>query len=332
MTEAATQQGAAEPQGAAAPVEDFDSSLAASMAQNMKPRNSEPQSEAVDEEAEQPAFQDGGEPTQADDAKEAKQEASTADTELVVKIDGQEKRVKQSELIAHYQKGEAASKRFEEAATVRRAAEQAQAQIAQERTQLGEALQHYAQQLQSLQQAQQPDWDRLLQEDPTEFQRQRYHHEQRQAQLQQAQAAQAYLMQQQAAEQAQQVQRRVAENAGKLLDALPDWKDSAKATAEKSLIRESLAQVGFSADEIEGLIDHRMVLVARKAALFDRMQADQAKAKTQVTQKLANLPPPRVERPGVGDSNPTDGRLRAMKSLNKTGSLRDAASVLQHLL
>lgn len=87
-------------------------------------------------------------PPQAQDAKpEAAQKAQDAqpqaadDPVLTVKVNGAEKQVKQSELIAHYQKGDASAKRFEEAAQVRRQAEQLQATLSAERQQLAEALQ-----------------------------------------------------------------------------------------------------------------------------------------------------------------------------------------------
>lgn len=270
---------------------------------------------------------------QREDTKPAADKQDAADPVLTVKVNGEEKAVKQSELIAHYQKGDASAKRFEEAAQIRRAAEQVQAQAAQERQHLQQALQVYSEQLQALQAAQQPDWKHLLDNDPAEFQRQRFHFEQRQAQMQQAQAAQAHLMQQQQALQEQQRQEAMAQEAQKLLEKLPDWQDAEKAKAGRAALRESLQAFGFNDAEIGGLSDHRMVLVAHKAMLYDQLMAQQAKAREQVPAKLEKLPPPRMERPGGGEGiSPTDGRTKAMQRLNKSGSPRDAAAVIAHLL
>lgn len=291
------------------------------------PENTEPDDEERDDELDDGSTDDPQARQSEDatpDAEEAKPDESK-ELEFVVKIDGEERKVKQADLIAGYQKGEAASKRFEEAAQVRKQAET-------ERVHLAQALQHYTQQLQAIQQAQEPDWESLLQTDPTEYLRQQHSHNQRQAQLMQAQAAQAHLAQQQQAERMQELARLRAEQAEALMKVLPEWRDTAKAKTEIEGVRASLSKVGFNADEIEGLMDHRMVLVARKAMLYDQMAAKSSQDGQQLNQKLAKLPPPRVERPGSGEVGLTDGRTRAMKQLNSSGSLRDAASVIAHLL
>lgn len=275
--------------------------------------------------------EDGPQARQPDDAKPDTQgdDAQAADPVMTVKIDGEERQVTRSELIAGYQKGQAAAKRFEEAATLRKSVEQQAAQTAQERAHLRDALTHYTQQLQTLQRAQEPDWQALLETDPTEFQRQRFFFEQRQAQMQQAQAAQAYLTQQQQAEQHQLRNARLGDEVQKLIEALPDWKDPAKAESERAALHVSLKSSGFTPDEIEGLTDHRHVVVARKAMLYDQMMAKQAQAGQTLTQKLAKVPPARAERPGGGaEPNLTDGRTRNMKALNRSGRIEDAAAVL----
>lgn len=278
---------------------------------------------------------DGPALPQADDAKpDASQqpEEQAADPVLTVKVNGAEKQVKQSELIAHYQKGDASAKRFEEAAQVRRQAEQLQASLNQERQQLAEALQTYTHHIQALQGANQPDWERLLQDDPTEYVRQRHVHDQRMAQMQQAQAAQAYLQQQH--EQTAQQQRAawLQAEAAKLADALPEWTDPQKGQAGRLAVREHLLKAGFQAGEVDALSDHRMVLVAHKAMLYDQLVAQQAAARQNVQTKLSNTPPARVERPGSGDISPTDGRTQAMRRLNRSNSARDAAAVIAHLI
>lgn len=311
--------------------ESFDSDMADLLAQTLESGQGDgalqgtgDQTDSADDDADTAPQE-----RQADDGKDAA--AQEADPEIAVKIDGAEKRVKQSELIAHYQKGEAASKRFEEAAALRRATEQEQVRITEERQHLGEALQHYTQQIQAMQQVQQTDWDQLLQDDPAEFQRQRFHFERQQAQLAQAQAAQAHLAQQQAALQEQQMRQRVQSESARLAEVLPEWSDPAKAKEEAAAIRQSLAGLGYTDAELDALNDHRAVIVARKAMLYERMVAQQRAASQQVSTKLASLPPTRVEKPGGGETaNPTDGRTRAMRNLSRSGSVQDATEVLKH--
>jgi hypothetical protein len=70
--------------------------------------------------------------------------------------------------------------------------------------------------------------------------------------------------------------------------------------------------------------DHRLVLVSRKAMLYDQMMAKASAA----AKKVANLPQ-KVERPGASHTNPSDGRTVAMKRLSSSGSLQDAAKALE---
>lgn len=273
---------------------------------------------------------------QADDATDEQgqddEQRAETEPEHAVKIDGQERRVKLSELIASYQKGEASGKRFEEAAAARREVEQHRTQVTAERQALSQALQHYTQQLAAMQQQSQPNWEQLLAQDPVEFQRQRYYYEQRSQQLQQAQAAQAYLAQQQQAQVQQESQQRLLAEAQRMVEAIPEWRDAAKAAEGRKELRESLAKGGFTESEIDSIADHRMVMVARKAMLYDRLVADQKAAMSAASNKLQKLPPARVERPGTGGANAPDGRARAMQRLNRSGSVDDAAAYIATLL
>lgn len=344
MSEAATPTGAqsqgqqASPAGgndnASTSDADLAAHLSAMIGDDEPPSNSDSIDAALGAEEEEQGSDEGPQSRQPEDAtpEAPASDEQTADPVVTVKIDGETRQIKQSELIAGYQKGEAASKRFEEAAQLRKSVEQERAQTAQERAHLAEALQHYTQQLQAFQQSQEPNWAQLLEADPTEFQRQRFHFEQRQAQLQQAQAAQAHLMQLQQAESQQRMMQTLQEQQAKLLEALPEWRDSAKFKSEIGELRGALSKTGFSDSEIEGLTDHRMVIVARKAMLYDQMVAKQAQAGKQLGSKLEKLPPVRVERPGAGEISLTDGRTRAMRQLSKTASARDAAGLIESLL
>ncbi len=113
-----------------------------------------------------------------------------------------------------------------------------------------------------------------------------------------------------------------------MLDKLPDWKDADKAKAEQGRVREYLKNQGFTDDEVGGVSDHRAVLMARKAMLFDDLQAKAAAN----ADKVKNLPAPKVLQPGGREVGATDGRTRAMKNLAKTGSTDAAADVLMALM
>lgn len=210
-----------------------------------------------------------------------------------VKINGEERQVSREQLIRDYQTSQAANQRFEEAAKVRQQYEAQQAQLHQERQQLGAALQAYQQQLQQLI-AQPPD-PKLLDSDPVEFLKQQQSYNTRVSQWQQAQAAQAYLQQQQEAEMTQRQEAFLAEQSRMLTQAIPEWSDGKKAQAEKAELRDYLTKLGFKADEVGRVADHRQVVLARKAMMFDKLVAQRDSAAKQVK----TLPPVRVEKPGA---------------------------------
>jgi hypothetical protein len=283
-------------------------------------------SEMVDgSETSEEGGDEGGEEVEAQ--PEEAQPETPEEEKYVIKVDGEERTLTKAELIAEAQKSAAANKRFEEAAALRKQAEAERAPLQQERAQLKQVLDTFVPQMQALMQAEQPNWEHLLANDPHEYMRQRHVFEQRAVQLQQAQAAQAYLTQQQQTEAAQQAQVRIDEEGRKLRDALPDWKDPAKAAEGAKAITEYLTKTsGFDASELNGINDHRLLVVADKARRYDELMKQQAQA----AQKVGKLPA-KVEKPGTG-VKPGDGRTEAMRRLKQTGSVDAGAAALMQFL
>lgn len=273
------------------------------------------QPDAPDTAEAQPEQPQGDAPQEVDDPN---------DPVIKLKVDGEERELKQSELIAQAQKYLAGDKRLEEAANIRKQLEPEFQAVQQERQQLKQALEFYVPALTELLQLQAPDPE-LINTDPQEYMRQSYQHQQRLNQFQQAQAAQAALTQAEQAQQARQMQALAAEEQQKLLQVLPDWKDQAKAKAEATAIDGYLQKEGFDDMERNGLMDHRMIVVARKAMLYDQLMAQKSTAQ----QRVKGVPP-RVERPGVADTRvPQDeARKAALAKFSKQPSIDTLADLL----
>jgi hypothetical protein len=180
-----------------------------------------------------------------------------------------------------------------------------------------------------VQQVAQPniDWDRLYQEDPIEWVRQREVMRDNQDRAAAIQSEQQRLNQLSQQEQAQLMQQRLQHEQEALLAAIPDWKDPKKAQAEKALLVEFGQRVGFTPDELKNVVDHRAVLMLRKAALYDQMMS-----------KRGNIKPvtnngPRPAKPGAAGrvSNTTEA-VRAQQRVAKTGRVDDAANAIFQLL
>ena len=113
---------------------------------------------------------------------------------------------------------------------------------------------------------------------------------------------------------------------------MPDWSDPEKAQAAMTETQQFLASSDFTVDEINGISDHRHLLVAWQAAQWVKLQKNAPKKLA----KLRGLPKPKsVLRSGARREASGDARKQAQKNfdrLKKTGSERDAARLMEELL
>lgn len=270
------------------------------------------------------------EATQADPDTETVEEEATAEPEKVtIEVDGKTVELTKAELADYYKNGLRQAdytKKTMEVAEQRKAAELQAAQALQERQKYAQGLQQAQNVLQAqLHEQSQIDWNKLLETDPVEYLKQQHLANARQAQLARIGQEQQQLHARHQAEQAAQMESFLRTQQEELLAKLPEWKDETKGAAERQAIKAYLKNdVGLEDALIDNITDHRLVIVSRKAMLYDQMMT-KAKAAAKQVQNL----PQRVERPGVADTNPSDGRTVAMKRLAKSGSLQDAAKALE---
>ena len=264
---------------------------------------------------------DGEQLEESEDSEEEK-----PDQTFTVRVDGTEVSVTLDELQKGYSRTQDYTRKTQQIAEIRRQVESEAEAIRAERSQYAQLLGALESQVQ---QAAQPniDWDRLYQEDPIEWVRQKEVMRENQAKSQAIQFEQQRLMQISQQEQAQQMQSFLAQQRDELLKVLPDWKDPNKAKKEKELLIDFGQKAGFSADELKNIFDHRVVNVLRKAALYE-----------QIMSKRTNIKPvtnngPRPAKPGAaGRVSTTNEATRAKQRLAKTGRVNDAASAIELLL
>lgn len=258
------------------------------------------------------------------EAQETEQESEPM---VTVKIDGKEVEIPLKEALNGYQRQADYTKKTQEVATERKEVEAERERIQAERNHYAQNLSRMQAQLESgLQEQQQIDWQRLIDENPQEYLKQTHLAQSRQAQLQQVYAEQQKLA---AITQAEAQQRHVSflqQQQEELLAKLPDWKDEAKAKAEKTALREYLLSQGYKEQDVAAVADHKAVLMARKAMLYDQMISKANAA----AKKVASVP--RIERPGTGVNPGIDKRGAAYQRLGKSGSIDDAAAVFASLL
>jgi hypothetical protein len=209
-----------------------------------------------------------------DDLTDSAHESETPPADLyTVKINGEEKQVTRDELIANYQKEQAAAKRFEEAAQIRKEAETQREQYTQHQQLLSKAVERLESQIQLFANEGQPDWQNLLENNPHEYLKQQEIFKQRQTAMYEAQQAKAYLQQQQAHEQQQQLQQHLAKESERLVnDLIPEWKNPEVRQKDEQELISYLRDTGYSDQDLINLNHSRAdnIVLARKAMLYDR--------------------------------------------------------------
>jgi hypothetical protein len=264
---------------------------------------------------------DGEQLEESEDSDEEK-----PDQTFTVKVDGTEVTVTLDELQKGYSRTQDYTRKTQQIAEIRRQVESEAEAIRAERSQYAQLLGALESQVQ---QAAEPqvDWDRLYQEDPIEWVRQKEVVRENQAKSQAIQFEKQRLAEISQQEQAQQMQSYLAQQRDELLKVLPDWKDPNKAKKEKELLIDFGQKAGFSTDELVNIFDHRVVNVLRKAALYEQMMT-----------KRQNIKPvtnngPRPAKPGAaGRISTTSEATRAKQRLAKSGRVNDAASAIELLL
>lgn len=91
-----------------------------------------------------------------------------------------------------------------------------------------------------------------------------------------------------------ELKERTASEAKKLLEALPDWQDPIKLKADQALIDDYLATNQFSDNDVNSLVSHKLMIMARDAALYHKLKKGSADVEKQV-QKAPNVIKARVK-------------------------------------
>jgi hypothetical protein len=210
-------------------------------------------------------------------------------------------------------------------------------EVAETRKQVEAATQQITQQAQTLQQQLQiaravveahmpprPD-PALLQFDPTGYYQQEKTWELAAGKLQQIAQAQVELGQRAQYEQSRVLQDYVGKEQGKLLEAMPELKDESKRKAVyEELISGLSTHYGLSAEEVSRVHNHQLVIMARDAIAYRKLQA----AKPQAKAKAADAPPVVKPTARAPYGSVKEERFKSgVKALRQTGR-RDVAERL----
>lgn len=250
--------------------------------------------------------------------------------DIGVKVNGETSKAKLTDLVKSYQIQQAAEQRLTDAKEKSKAETSALAQRREALNGEFNALATLIQEAEGVlgEQFSKVDWAKLRTEDPAEFSARHLEFSQKQARIEslKGKAREQYQNHAKSVSGESETEKaaRLAQEGEKLVSQIPEWKDAEKAKAEQKAIGEFLLGNGFSQDEVSQVYDHRMVVLARKAMLFDKGQNKAEVAKKKV------LTVPKVLKPGAPQTQEQGKQAKiaeAEKRLRKSGSMDDAVAL-----
>ena len=266
-----------------------------------------------------------------EDGEEPEGESDEPEIEfLELIVNGEQVKKSKAEVLELAQKGEDYTRKTQQLAEERRVV-QSQMQAAQQQLQMQSAVANLVAEAKAVEgqlaQYKDIDWNALVEADPVQAMKLDRQHRELQAYYQGKvndinQTAQQVQSQQEQMKQETLIRERQA-----LIQSVPDWSDKAKFEADSADIRGFLANSGFNADEIGSLVDHRHVVVARKAMLYDKLMA----GKPAVAKKVAEAPKP-VKSTAPQTTKSKEAYTKTRQELRKTGRTEYAERAIEALL
>ena len=243
-----------------------------------------------------------------------------------VRIDGEEVEVTLEELQSGYSRQQDYTRKTQELSNQRKTIEQQQQELAQRDAIYSQLLPKLEAQLKG-ELAGEPDWNKLYEDDPVGYVREKQLWDEKKEKLQATQAEQQRLQQEAAQKQQEQIAQMVQEGQQKLLELIPEWQDPEVATKDKLAIREyGINVLGYSPQEMDAVYDYRALLGLRNAWL-------QSKTVKATKKKPTEKAKARVARPGTTNRPRSVAPVKKAKQrLAKTGKPSDAAKVFEQLL
>lgn len=278
----------------------------------------QPEEDEESEEAEEPETEEP-----ESEEEEADEDEDDPESELTVTLDGKKQRIKLGELVKGHLRTADYTRKTQQLAEERKKFEGELNSARQQREYYAQALGQMQQAIESITPtpAQEPDWNAIARTHGVDkaFEAQTTWN-QAMRQRAQIEAERERIAQEAEAEQAQARQTRLAEERELMLEAIPGWKNPAKAERERKAMIDFAKTVGFRDDDINQVSDHRAVYLLHLAWIGH-----------QVTEKQKTLKPaPEVE--SVKTARPSNGHVRsrnpisdAARRLEKSGDVDDAA-------
>lgn len=259
-----------------------------------------------------------------DEVEDSEEEADQDSPELIsVKVDGEEIQVTLDDLKRGYSGQQYVQRGMQEAAALRKEAEQVYTALNAERQQLTQLYQQMSQG--AFVQPPSPPPKELMQTDPIGYMQEKAEYDEAKQQYDQQQQylQQVTVQQSQAQQAAQEVYLR--QEMEQLKAVIPEFAEPEKASKIKEkMIRSGQEIYGYSPEEIGAIMDHRALRVLNDAIAYRDIMSGKSKAQ----QKASNAKP--VLKPGA--KRPSSDKVKLQRErrnqLKKTGRIEDALGLI----
>jgi len=246
-----------------------------------------------------------------------------------VKVDNEEVEVTLEELQQGYSRTKDYTKKTQALAETRKAVEAERARI-EEAKQLRDT---YAQRLEVIEKLLSQDQGEenlaeLRENDPIGYAIKIAERSEKEKQLQAVRAEKQKIAQQQESDRQQALQGHLQQEAVKLREMIPEFRDEAKAEIARKDIRTYAKSVGFSDEELSQVYDSRAVKTLYNAMMYEKLM----KGKTDAVKKVQSAP--KVLRAGNGGqvNAENDATKRQMQKLKQSGKKSDAAKLFEKFI
>ena len=253
-------------------------------------------------------------------------EAEDGGISVAVKVDGQTFNVPVADLVRDYQTQKHTTQKSQKDAEARREFEEFSNQATEATKQKYQQANQIASYLENqvMGEFNGINWQALEQEDPTQYLLKRQQFAEKAQALQQAQQV---ITQQQQQENDQQRQAYLEREMAQVLEANPQWQDREKMSQDFADIKDTLSGYGYSAQEMEGVTDHRQIAIIRDAMAY---RSGLKAASVKLAKKV-----PKFQKPGQQRSE-KDGANKARRkqrdAFKKSGSADDLQAILMDRL
>ena len=285
--------------------------------------------EEVQEEVEIEAESETPEPelTETEETEEVTEQESSEDQYYPIKLDGEDMEITLDEALQGYQRQSDYTKKTQALANERKQVEAEKDALSRQINQYKQNVDRLVQEQQS-QQPVEPDWDRLYEDDPLQWMKQKEEIRSQKEKALELQQEQFRLQQQQNQEQQSQMQEYLTQQHTTLVDNIPEWKDPQVMAKEKGEIRRYAQSIGYSDQELSQIYDSRAVLALRAGMKASGLSGKGAEKLRPAKEAI------RPVTPGTAAQQPRKSTTvsKAKMTLAKTGKMSDAEKIFKHLL